>query len=85
MEQEEFYQAPKTAKMFVSTIQNAFTKRDGERVAKEFRDFYMTPLYSNVPEKTWNVSINHQVFQNADSDLGTQYAKMFELIRDFAM
>ena len=48
--------------MFVSTIQNAFSKRDGDKIAKELKDLYQTKLYLNVPEKSWNVSISSQTF-----------------------
>ena len=63
--------------MFVSTVQNAFSKRDGDRIAQELRDFYLTNLYRNVPEKSWNVNINQNMFQGADAVLGVHYAKMF--------
>ena len=49
--------------MFVSTIQNAFAKKDGDKIAKELKDLYQHKLYINVPEKSWNIAFNAQTFQ----------------------
>ena len=84
MEEEgnsQFYQAPKTAKMFVSTIQNAFAKKDGDKIAKELKDLYQHKLYINVPEKSWNIAFNAQTFQEVQNTLGSTFAKMLQLVR----
>ncbi len=45
----ESYRAPKTAKIFITTMQTAFQKREGDKLAKEIRDLYYTNYYSSVP------------------------------------
>ena len=79
------YQTLKTAKTFVSTMQSAFNKKDGDKLAKELKDLYQNKSYKNVPEKSWHVSIHTHQFHDSQSNMGASYAKMLELIRDFAM
>lgn len=86
MESEEAsYRPPKTAKMFVSTIQAAFQKKDGDKMVKEIRSLYFSNDYAAIPEKSWHVSISPSNFSDGESNLGTSFAKMLELIRDYAM
>lgn len=84
-EEVESYRPPKTAKMFVTAMQAAFLKKDGDKMAKEMRQFYFTNDYAGIPEKNWHVSINPSSFNDGESNLGSSFAKMLELIRDYAM
>lgn len=84
MEEEQEYRPVRTAKTFLQTVQTAFQKHDGDRIAKEFKDLYFTPHYDKVPEKSWVVAVNSQAFADCEPSVGGLFARVVELSRDFA-
>lgn len=65
-------------------MQSAYQKRDGDKLAKEIRELYFTQLYANVPEKSWAIAVNTHAFNDGEP-MGLSYARVIELVRDFAL
>jgi hypothetical protein len=84
MEEEQDYRPVRTAKIFLQTLQSAFQKRDGDRIAKEFKELYFTNHYDSVPEKSWSVAVNTQAYADCELSVGGLFARVVELGRDFA-
>lgn len=84
MEEEQDYRPIRTAKTFLQSLQTAFQKRDGDRIAKEFKDLYFTASYDSVPEKNWLAAVNTQAYADCEPNVGALFARVVELGRDFA-
>jgi hypothetical protein len=75
-EDQDSYRPLKTAKTFVRTLEISFQKKEGEKLSRELKELYFTNNYANIPEKSWNVPINSQVFGDSELVVGLSFARV---------